>query len=171
MTASWPCPGTPHRGHTRDDEPCPLVPVEVEVHPPVSRWTTSDGHTVEVRPHPDAGLPNVHPDAQLVKVTPAQLVDDYLGVRPCVTVPCPDPVDPPDRSRWDPSPEVCYPDGPPRDPLAELRDRTTLTAAERARLATIRAELTWYRDDEAVAAARFLLDLVDRLTADPTTEE
>lgn len=34
------------------------------------RFTTADGHDVEVTRHPDAGLPGVAPDAQLVRVTP-----------------------------------------------------------------------------------------------------
>lgn len=38
--------------------------------PPLDRFTTADGHDVEVTRHPDAGLPGVAPDAQLVRVTP-----------------------------------------------------------------------------------------------------
>lgn len=39
-TATWPCPGTPHRGHTDPAAPCPLVRVTPPP-PDRSRWEPS----------------------------------------------------------------------------------------------------------------------------------
>lgn len=197
MTASWPCPGTPHRGHAEPTAPCPLVPVEVELAPPTATGDAPlrdhthgdpDDPCLEVCYRRGEGLPPDRPNLELAEPLDRWTTVDGGTVevyrhpdagRPNVS---PDTqlvrfTPPPlDRSRWDPSPGACYPAGPPRDPLREPRDALELAPGERARLAAIRARAPWYDVAPRVGAVEafydvaFLLDLVDRLTR-PTTDD